>query len=62
MLRAVASELASWLPPSTAGEPAGDHIYMVDPLGNLMMRFPANADPNLTKRDLAKLLRASRIG
>ncbi len=62
MLRADPSELASWLPPSTAGGSASDHIYMVDPLGNLMMQFPANADPNLTKRDLAKLLRASRIG
>jgi hypothetical protein len=35
---------------------------MIDPLGNLMMRFPKDADPNKIKRDLSKLLRASRIG
>jgi hypothetical protein len=64
MLRADPAELASWLPADTGEPPSayGDHIYIVDPLGNLMMRFPANADPNITKRDLAKLLRASRIG
>ena len=61
MLRADPAELASWLPPA-AGESPDEHIYMVDPLGNLMMQFPANADPTRTKRDLAKLLRASRIG
>jgi hypothetical protein len=64
MLRADPAELARWLPPE-AGEPVdayGDHIYIVDPLGNLMMRFPRDADPNMTKRDLSKLLRASRIG
>ena len=39
-----------------------DHVYMIDPLGNLMMRFPAGADPNRMKKDLARLLRASRTG
>jgi hypothetical protein len=64
MLRADPAELASWLPVDTGESPSAyaDHIYIVDPLGNLMMRFPVNADPNITKRDLAKLLRASRIG
>ena len=37
-------------------------ILIVDPLGNLMMRYPAEPDPNRMKKDLAKLLRASRIG
>ncbi len=41
---------------------AAEHVYMVDPLGNVMMRFPARADPSRMKKDLAKLLRASRIG
>ena len=44
-----------------AADPA-DHIYIVDPLGNVMMRFPAPADPNRMKKDLSKLLRASRVG
>jgi hypothetical protein len=39
-----------------------DRILMVDPLGNLMMRFPARADPNKMKKDVSRLLRASRVG
>ncbi len=64
MLRADPAELERWLPiaASESRQAYADHIYVVDPLGNLMMRFPSNADPNMTKRDLAKLLRASRIG
>jgi hypothetical protein len=41
---------------------AADHIYLVDPLGNLMMRFPREPDPKLMIKDLARLLKASRIG
>jgi hypothetical protein len=36
-----------------------DHIWIIDPLGNLMLRWPRNPDPSRTKRDIAKLLRAS---
>ena len=39
-----------------------DHIYVVDPLGNLMMRFPRDPDPSLMIKDLQRLLKASRIG
>jgi hypothetical protein len=39
-----------------------DHVYLVDPLGNVMMRYPRDADPNRIKKDLTRLLRASRIG
>jgi hypothetical protein len=35
---------------------------MIDPLGNLMMRFPDNPDPSSMKKDLNRLLKASRIG
>ena len=62
MLRADPAEIASWLSVDGAPGTYGDHIYVVDPLGNLMMQFPLDADPNKTKRDIAKLLRASRIG
>jgi hypothetical protein len=48
--------------PAPPGGSLADHIYVIDPLGNLMMRFPTNADPNRMKKDIAKLLRASRIG
>lgn len=53
--------LMQWLPPD-AGQRAEDHLYVVDPLGNLMMRFPANMDAAgaaRAKRDLDRLLRAS---
>lgn len=39
-----------------------DHIYLIDPLGNLMMRWPRAADPNRMKRDIGRLLKASRVG
>ena len=38
------------------------HIYMVDPLGNLMLRFPEQADPKGIMKDLKLLLKASQIG
>jgi cytochrome oxidase Cu insertion factor (SCO1/SenC/PrrC family) len=61
MLRADPAQLAAWLP-ADEGTTISDHIFVVDPQGNLMMRFPKNADPNQTKKDLSKLLRASAIG
>ena len=39
-----------------------DHIYIIDPLGNLMMRYPPDPDPRRMIRDLNRLLKASRIG
>jgi hypothetical protein len=38
------------------------HIYVIDPLGNLMMRFPADPDPSRMLKDLQRLLKSSRIG
>jgi cytochrome oxidase Cu insertion factor (SCO1/SenC/PrrC family) len=38
------------------------HFYLVDPLGNVMMRFPADADPRRLFKDLERLLKASQIG
>jgi len=45
----------------SSGNPAG-YIYVVDPRGNLMLRFPGNPDARRMLNDLARLLRASRIG
>lgn len=39
-----------------------DNIYVVDPLGNLMLRFPRDPDPSMMIKDLQRLLKASRIG
>jgi hypothetical protein len=36
-----------------------DHIWVIDPLGNLMLRWPRDPDPKGTKADIARLLRAS---
>jgi cytochrome oxidase Cu insertion factor (SCO1/SenC/PrrC family) len=41
---------------------ATDHIYLIDPLGNLMMRFPRDPDPRLMIKDLSRLLKASQVG
>lgn len=61
MLRVSPEAVKSWLP-SDSGTVPSDHIYIIDPLGNLIMRFPKDADPNKMKKDIAKLLKASRIG
>jgi hypothetical protein len=61
MLRVPPAQLTAWLP-TEQGTVLPDHIYMIDPLGNLMMRFPKDADPNKIKKDLSKLLKASKIG
>ena len=50
--------LARWLEPEP-GHQLEDHLYIVDPLGNWMMRTPANPDPVKLKKDVDKLLRAS---
>jgi hypothetical protein len=48
--------------PVEAATALSDHIFLIDPLQNLMMRFPRNPDPAKTRKDLQKLLKASRIG
>ena len=61
VLRVSPEALSQWLPPETS-QRLEDHLYVVDPLGNLMMRFPANMDAAgaaKAKRDLDRLLRAS---
>ena len=61
VLRVPPDALAQWLP-SASNQRLEDHMYVVDPLGNLMLRFPANMDAAgaaKAKRDLDRLLRAS---
>jgi cytochrome oxidase Cu insertion factor (SCO1/SenC/PrrC family) len=47
-----------------AGSPLDklNRIYLVDPLGNFMMSYPADADPSGMRKDLVRLLKVSRIG
>jgi hypothetical protein len=51
VLRMDAASVQSWISPAQ-GHQFEDHLYVVDPMGNFMMRFPAN-------RDLERLLKAS---
>ena len=39
-----------------------DRIYLIDPLGNLVLAWPADPDIKAMAKDLTRLLRASRIG
>ena len=38
------------------------YIYMIDPLGNVMMRWPANPDIKRMHKDIERLLKASQVG
>lgn len=49
------------LHPEYSMEPSG-RIYLVDPLGNLVMSYAVDADPTGMKRDLMRLLRVSQVG
>ena len=41
---------------------ASGAIYLIDPLGNLILRYPADPDIKKLNKDLGRLLYASRIG
>lgn len=56
--QAKAEALGRWLQPE-AGRALGAHLYLVDPMGRWMMRFPAELDPSKAKKDLERLLRAA---
>lgn len=48
------------LPPGAANDRA--HVYLVDPHGNVMMRWVGGAGDKLMLQDLKRLLKASQIG
>ena len=56
-----AAAIARWFPPGKEGRVAG-HLYVVDPRHNLMMQYPLDPDPARTRKDLQRLMKASRIG
>jgi hypothetical protein len=57
-LRVSQAQVAQWLAPEP-GHKLNDHLYLVDPQGNWMMRFPADMDAVKAKRDIERLLRAA---
>lgn len=59
VVRATGSALLAQLPAAGARH---DHIYLLDPLGNLVLRYPRDADPTRMRKDLERLLKVSRIG
>ena len=58
VLRVPEADLTRWIEPEP-GRALGDHLYVVDPRGDWMMRFPADIDFTKAKRDLGRLLKAS---
>lgn len=61
VLRVPGDVLVKWLAPA-AGHSLDEHFYLVDPLGNWMMRFPASLNASTAskaRRDLDRLMRAS---
>nr|WP_200229776.1 hypothetical protein [Rubrivivax gelatinosus] len=58
VLRADAGALARWLEPEP-GRQLEENLYVVDPMGEWMMRLPVDPDPARVRRDLERLLRAS---
>lgn len=61
VLRADPAELAA-LMPLEPGRRIEDYLWVVDPLGFLMMRFPADGEPSKIRKDISRLLKASRVG
>ena len=61
VLRVSPQLLSAWLRPD-AGHALPDHLYLIDPMGEWMMRFPAHMDlqaASKAKNDLGRVLRAS---
>lgn len=56
----VARAADAWIDRMPAGE-TGRHVFLVDPLGNVMMRFPADPDAKRVMKDLQRLLKYSRL-
>lgn len=59
VVRVPAAKVVAALP---AESDPRDHVYVVDPLGNVMLRFPKDADPARMLKDLQRLLKVSQIG
>jgi hypothetical protein len=66
MLRAKPQELARFLAPqadaASRSKALTAPMWIIDPLGNLMMQFPENAEPEEVRDDIRKLLKNSGIG
>ncbi len=66
---AAADQYAARFPADARQAPDGQGVYLIDPLGNLIMRWPVSADAERIQKDIKhmhkdieRLLRASQIG
>lgn len=59
LARTAGSTVAAEFP---AERSPADHVYLVDPHSNLMMRFPREPDPSRMLKDLQRLMKVSGIG
>jgi hypothetical protein len=58
VLRVPQAQIDAWLA-AGAGHTRTEHLYLVDPQGNWMLRWPVKLDAAKAKRDLERLLRAA---
>ena len=58
VINAKDSDLLSEIPAPASKH---DHIYLIDPIGNLMMRFPKNPDAAQMAKDIKRLLKVSQL-
>ena len=52
----------AWLAAFPTKGATADHIYLIDPLGNLVLRYNADVNPKGMVNDLTRLLKVSRVG
>ena len=61
VLRLPAAQVTTWMQPAL-GQQLADHLYLIDPMGNWMMRFPPGLDAAAAKKaksDIDRVMRAS---
>ena len=58
LLSAKDSDLLRQLPATGSQH---DHIYVIDPIANVMMRFPKDPDPAKMAKDIKRLLKVSQL-
>jgi hypothetical protein len=61
VLRLSADQIATWMQPAK-GQELADHLYLIDPMGNWMMRFQQGLDLATAKKaksDIDRVMRAS---
>ena len=61
VLRLPVEKITTWMQPAH-GQQLANHLYLIDPMGNWMMRFPQGIDASTAKKaksDIDRVMRAS---